>query len=360
MVMRIGFRVDAAKHIGIGHLQRCLTLAMYFKAKGHQCIFYCRDYGQGFDNLVSNADFQLEIIGQTTFESLPKSEKDWLGVSIEQDCQEFIEKLKEQTIDICIVDHYALDIHWERMMRNYVSSLVVIDDLARQHECDILFDQNFFPYYKQRYDLITPLTTIKLLGPQYCLLKKEFNLFRSLRAQEQINSNKILINFGGVGNFVLLEKVINVITHVDKYDYILITGMLEKDQFQYFESLVANNANIRIMQSSSKMAELMNSASFAIGACGSTVWERFCLGLNAALVQVADNQRVLLRYLAEEGLIDNLGDWNDLSEDRLFNFLNKLDVTSGFYHQRRIKIMELVDGLGVVRTCEKILELTNV
>lgn len=48
-----------------------------------------------------------------------------------------------------------------------------------------------------------------------------------------------------------------------------------------------------------------------------------------SLVQVADNQRVLLGYLAEEGLIDNLGDWNDLSEDRLFNFLNKLDVTSG-------------------------------
>lgn len=103
-----------------------------------------------------------------------------------------------------------------------------------------------------------------------------------MRAQEQINSNKILINFGGVGNFVLLERL-SMSLHVDKYDYILITGMLEKDQFQYFESLVANNANIRIMQSSSKMAELMNSASFAIGACGSTVWERFCLGLNAAL-----------------------------------------------------------------------------
>lgn len=358
--MRIGFRVDAAKHIGTGHLHRCLTLAYYLKAKGHECIFYCRDYGQGFYYLVLDAGFQLEILGQTKIGSLPKSEKDWLGVTIEQDSQEFIEKLNEKTINICIVDHYALDIYWERIIRKHVSKLVVIDDLAREHECDILLDQNFFPNYKQRYDFITPSTTIKLLGPEYCLLKKEFSYFRSSKNKEEINSNRILINFGGVGNFVLLQKVITVITHVDKYDYILITGMLEKDRFQYLESLVANKANIRIMQSSSKMAELMNSASFAIGACGSTVWERFCLGLNAALVQVADNQRVLLGYLAEEDLIDNLGDWNDLSEDQLFNFLNKLDITSTYYHQRRIKIMEHVDGLGAVRTCEKILELSNV
>ena len=74
MIMRIGFRVDAAKHIGTGHLQRCLTLANYLKAKGHQCIFYCRDYGQAFYNLVLNAGFQLEIIGQTTIGSLPKSD----------------------------------------------------------------------------------------------------------------------------------------------------------------------------------------------------------------------------------------------------------------------------------------------
>ncbi|MDO7385085.1 UDP-2,4-diacetamido-2,4,6-trideoxy-beta-L-altropyranose hydrolase [Acinetobacter baumannii] len=360
MIMRIGFRVDAAKHIGTGHLQRCLTLANYLKAKGHQCIFYCRDYGQAFYNLVLNAGFQLEIIGQTTIGSLPKSEKDWLGVSIEKDSEDFIEKIKEKTIDICIVDHYALNVNWERIIRKHVSKLIVIDDLAREHECEILLDQNFFPYYKQRYDLTTPLTTIKLLGPEYCLLKKEFSLFRSLRNQEQINSNKILINFGGVGNFTLLEKVISVINRVDKYDYILITGMLEKEQFQYLESLVTDKSNIKIMQSSSNMAELMNSSSFAIGACGSTVWERFCLGLNAALVQVADNQRILLGYLAEEDLIDNLGDCNDLTEDRLFEFLSKLDFTSVSYRQRRIKIMELVDGLGVVRTCEKILELSNV
>jgi UDP-2,4-diacetamido-2,4,6-trideoxy-beta-L-altropyranose hydrolase len=288
------------------------------------------------------------------------SEQNWLGVGVEQDSQEFIEKLKDKPIDICIVDHYALDIHWERIIRKYVSKLVVIDDLARTHECEILLDQNLFPSYKQRYDLTIPLTTVKLLGPQYCLLKKEFSLFRSMRGQEQVNTNKILINFGGVGNFELLQKVINVINSVDKYDYILITGVLEKEQFQYLENQVANKSNIKIMQTSSNMAELMSNASFAIGACGSTVWERFCLGLNAALVQVADNQRILLGYLAEEDLIDNLGDCNDLSEDQLFKFLSELDFTSIVYHQRRIKIMELVDGLGVVRTCDKILELSNV
>lgn len=56
---------------------------------------------------------------------------------------------------------------------------MVIDDLAdRQHDCDILIDQNYLSLYEQRYDHLVPVTTKKLLGPSFVLLRDEFSALR--------------------------------------------------------------------------------------------------------------------------------------------------------------------------------------
>ena len=51
---------------------------------------------------------------------------------------------------------------------------MVIDDLAnRHHDCDLLLDQNYIHNDKSYDDLIAS-KTIKLFGPNYALLRKEF------------------------------------------------------------------------------------------------------------------------------------------------------------------------------------------
>src|SRR6185295_9144327 len=62
----------------------------------------------------------------------------WLGASQQQDASASIHVLSGDTWDWLVVDHYALDARWERMMRTVTKHILVIDDLAdRTHDCDV-------------------------------------------------------------------------------------------------------------------------------------------------------------------------------------------------------------------------------
>jgi spore coat polysaccharide biosynthesis predicted glycosyltransferase SpsG len=49
------------------------------------------------------------------------------------------------------------------------------------------------------------------------------------------------------------------------------------------------------------MAELMRDADLALGAAGSTAWERCCMGLPTMQVALADNQRHIAKALTDHG-----------------------------------------------------------
>ena len=293
--MQIGFRVDTASHIGTGHLTRCLTLAKKLKSIGHECTFFSRMFDINVSERIAAIQCSFTILGNSAnIPILPtKSEKDWIGVSLEEDSQDFIKAISLSPIDICIVDHYSIDATWESHIRPLVSSLVVIDDLAnRRHNCDILIDQNYFPDYENRYLKLIPNDTLTLLGPKFILLRDEFIILRQKANLPDLNISKnarMLINFGGIGHFKLLKEVIAAITELPKFEYTLITGHLTPKEANKINGLQQSKTkNIHLLSSTTEMAKLMSNSQFALGASGSTVWERFTLGVNSALIEMAD------------------------------------------------------------------------
>lgn len=358
--MLIGFRVDAAKHIGTGHLQRCLTLAQCLIKHGHECFFFCRNFDPKYYADIERSDSSLVLIGSGQADS-SILDKNWLRVSVENDLSDFLCALKKSPIDICIVDHYFLDKEWESKVSKYIKKIVVIDDLAnREHDCDILIDQNYLPLYEQRYDDLVPKQTKKLLGPSFVLLREEFLKLRKEKQKPIFDAEEqILINFGGVGNYLLLSKVIEAINIFQKQSFYIVTGRLEPHQFLELERSVSY-PKVKIVETVSNMASLMSQSQYAIGACGSTVWERFCLGLNSGLVEMAENQAPLLNYLTKMNLIDNLGNVNFLTTDDILKLLQNLDLTDAKYSHRKTAIMSLIDGKGTQRVVEMILEVANV
>lgn len=75
------------------------------------------------------------------------------------------------------------------------------------------------------------------------------------------------------------------------------------------------------------MAELMSAADIAVGAGGSTTWERCFLGLPSIVVTLADNQVEAAQILSQHGASCNLGSHDNANPEKLaksiLNFVNK-------------------------------------
>lgn len=366
--MKIVFRVDASIQMGTGHVMRCLTLANALKNQGAECHFICREHPGNMIGLITQQGhhvYSLPYIG--TSQQLKQknhvvdlSHASWLGVTQDEDANLCVSIIKSLQPDWLILDHYALDIRWEQKLRPFCQRIMVIDDLAdRQHDCDILIDQNYLPFYEQRYDRLVPATTKKLLGPSFILLRDEFLKLREEKPQRTSTTEAhFLINFGGVGNYSLLSKVIEAINIFQKQSFYIVTGKLEVHQFLKLKKTISYS-KVKIVETAANMANLMSQSQYAIGACGSTVWERFCLGLNSGLVEMAENQIPLLSYLTKMNLIDNLGEFNSLTTDNILNLLETFDLTDAKYSHRKSEIMNLIDGKGTQRVVDMVLEVAN-
>ena len=81
-----------------------------------------------------------------------------------------------------------------------------------------------------------------------------------------------------------------------------------------------NNAGlhqVKLHISINNMHELMLKADLAIGAGGTTSWERCCLGLPTIVIELADNQKLIIEQLAKSGAILNVGKYGKFSLDSL-------------------------------------------
>ncbi|MGN0938043.1 MAG: glycosyltransferase [Selenomonas sp.] len=82
-------------------------------------------------------------------------------------------------------------------------------------------------------------------------------------------------------------------------------------------ALCDGHANLHLHVQAQNMAELMASADLALGAGGTTTWERCYLGLPALVTAIAENQFAVAADCGAAGLIRYLGTWTDVTEARL-------------------------------------------
>lgn len=316
----IVFRTDASLQIGTGHVMRCLTLADALKAEGVECHFICREHpgnlldyikGKGYSAYaisVMHAE-RAESRGASTLPSTELAQlahAHWLGASQQQDADECALILSELRPDWLIVDHYALDACWESVLQPHYQKLMVIDDLAdRPHTCDVLVDQTFG---RKADDYLpkVPAGCKVLCGSQYALLRPEFAALRqySLKRRETPQMYSLLVNMGGVDRNNATGKVLQALRHCDLPVSCSITVVmgtsapwlsgvrLQAEQMPW-------PTDIRV--GVSNMAQLMADSDLAIGAAGSTSWERCCLGLPTVMIVLADNQRQVAQGLERVG-----------------------------------------------------------
>lgn len=321
---KVFFRVDATYQMGTGHVMRCLTLAYDLQKNGVSVIFISRSMDCAIAQMIKGKKIELRMLPCTEpldIESVTEY-SGWLGVSQQIDAEQTVLSLKDyNNTDFLVVDHYAIDYRWEQVVANRVQKLVVIDDLAnRIHHCDLLIDQNYYRDPQQRYLGLLPSNCVQFIGPQYVLLRSEFRKVRRKMKIRDGSVSRILVFFGGTDPTGETEKTLKALAQivVKEIQVEVVVGASNPNK-ERIKIICNSNFNFHFHCQISNMAELMNEADLAIGAGGSTTWERCYLGLPSLTVVVARNQLQLTEEISSLGVTDYLGWYQDVSvEDYLY------------------------------------------
>lgn len=321
---RIVFRVDSSLQIGSGHLMRCLTLAEQLKEKA-EVIFISRDLKGNLNHLIVEKGYAIFILPKNLLEHGLRGYEKWLTVKVDVDAKQTKEVLQTMDVEFVIIDHYAIDETWEKIVRPYTRKIMVIDDLAnRKHDCDVLLDQNFYCDLERRYDGLVPDTCRLMLGPKYAILREEFQEARKNRRLRDGQISNIFIFFGGSDRGNETMKSLLAVKAMNRGDITVnvVVGTSNPHQ-DCIKEFCNQNSTMHFHRQICYMAKLMNEADLAIGAGGTTIWERCYLGLPAIVIAIAENQVQICKDCAAFGCIDYLGVSKDVDVDKIKNCIQK-------------------------------------
>lgn len=313
---RILFVCDAGPGVGGGHVMRCLTLAGALAAKGATCAFVRTPEAAGI--LARYAP------------DMPLADDD-------------------AAADLVVLDSYRMAPATEAAWRGRAARLAVIDDLARPHDADLVLDPSFG---REARDYSAPVV---LTGPRYALVRPAFAAARAAalaRRGEPVRRCLVSLGLTDVGG--ITGRVATALAHSGlALDGVVGAGAPSLPALQ----TLAADGRVTLHVDSDDMAGLVMRADVCVGAGGSSVWERACLGLPTVTLILADNQRDMAMKLDAAGVTLALdARWPGL-ERRLAEAVARLVSDDALRTGLSARSADLCDGLGADRAAEALLSL---
>jgi UDP-2,4-diacetamido-2,4,6-trideoxy-beta-L-altropyranose hydrolase len=334
---RILFIANAGAAVGGGHVMRSLTLARALAQHGADCVFLAAP---------AVADI-LDVFG-------PEMNREE-AVSLEPAA--IVHGAVGMPFDAVVFDHYGLARAEHEAIAAGRPSLV-IDDLAdRPLGGSIVLDAGPSRTEADYAGLADGARL--LLGPQFAPVRPEFAALREQAiARRGGPVGRILIALGLTDVGAITSRVVDRLRQRNgdvAFDVVLggnapsLAGLTR---------VAAHDPRVRLHVDAQNMAEITMNADVAVGAGGSTTWERCVLGLPSALVVLAENQRPAARALAERdaALVVDVAEDFDAALDRVSVRLTK---DAACRARLTAASLELCDGLGAERTASALLDVIS-
>jgi len=356
------FRTDASRTMGTGHAMRCLTLADALRTSGTTCRFLCRELDGHLIEVIRARGHAVATLPKPAAQPAPLGASGpphtaWLGVPWEQDAAESGAALQGERPDWLVIDHYALDRDWEAALRPHATHLFVIDDLAdRPHDCDLLLDQNL-GREPDDYRPLVPSGCPILAGTRFALLRPEFIAGRAagLARRGDARLEHILVSLGGVDASNMTGEVLEALGRVALPRATRITVLMGRtapwtDSVRRVASRLP--CPVTVLVGAENVAPILVDADLAIGAAGSSSWERCAVGLPTLILVLADNQRGAASALASEGAAIRV-DTGSRLDQQLSHALGHLQKHPQSLRNMAARAAALCDGAGAMRVVRR-------
>ena len=316
------FRCDASPALGAGHAMRCLATA---------------------ETLVW-ASWDVEFVSAAgTMETAPAIGR--AGIPVRPATPE-----KLSDANLVVFDHYGIDAAQEAQMAGDLAVRVAFDDApSRLHDVDIILDptpdRTAADYCQHVRD-----DTRVLAGVSYAQLRRPWRAHRAAalaRRKEVGRARRILISMGATdpGNATVKVLAALAAAHRDlEVDVVLGAGA---PHGRAVKAAVGERGRLHI--DPIDMPRLVAEADIAIGAAGSSCFERACLGLPSIIVVLADNQIDLAEAFARAGAARTVTDADLREPAALGRIIAALVEDDEGRSEMAIACAKLADGRGPLR-----------
>ena len=332
------FVADAGPEVGGGHVMRSLTLAQALAAEGALCRFAA---GPAATALL--ASFAPDMPKARVASSAP---------------QDLTQAVAGERFEAVVFDHYGLSASDHEAMAKGRPALV-IDDLAdRALAADLILDSGL-SRRAQDYDGLVPEGARLLLGPHYAPVRPGFAALReaALARRGAGPVERVLVSLGLTDVGGITSRLVDRLRpRIGGAALDVVLGA-EAPSLAGLKRIARHDPRLCLHVDSPDMAQLAGQADLAVGAAGSSAWERSVLGLPSLMVVLADNQRAAARALAERETA-LVADAQDPAFDDQFDRLFARLMRDGELRARLSQASaEVCDGLGAPRVAEAFLKL---
>lgn len=324
------FRADGNPTVGSGHVMRCLSLADGFLEIGQNAVFITAD--NYLQNVIRQRGYEC-IVLHTKYDRM------------ENELPVLLPILKRIQPHCVLMDSYFVTPDYMFAVKREVP-LVYMDDLnSFDYPADLVVNDTLYgdklPY---------PQNKTYLLGPEYALLRKEFQNVPKRETTEQVKN--ILLSTGGADpEHVALRCVQHLREQpYDNIIYHVIIGGMNQDVTE-IERLATEPNHIVLHRNVSDMRSLMLQCDVAISAAGTTLFELCACGVPTVTYVLADNQIMNAASFEEAGLMLNAGDIrkNGQFVKDIFGQLGILIQDQVLRKNMAERMQALVDGKGAIR-----------
>lgn len=269
-------RADAGPAIGVGHLSRCVALAEAAVARGWR-VFFAGEVG--------GAGWLADRLAAVEVPVLAPAELATQAASL--------------AADVVLVDHYGLG---ELPEVRSVARLVSMEDGSfGRRAADVVVDANLFRAVRP-----PDGSPVVLAGPRFAPLRADIAAARAARRARRAGAPRVVVVMGGGAAGPAVGAALTALrdTGVPMTVHAISASPVEvpSDPGQVFS----------VQPPTPTLPALFAEADLVVSAAGVTLLELCCVGVPAALVQLADNQAAGYRAAVDQGLAAGLGTVEDL------------------------------------------------
>jgi UDP-2,4-diacetamido-2,4,6-trideoxy-beta-L-altropyranose hydrolase len=319
---RVVFLPDYGPAVGGGHVMRSLTLAAALSERGARCAFAVEGSTAG----------RVEAFAISDVDIWPTDPDQW-----------------PETPAVAVLDNYAATADDERTLAARGVRVAALDDIGRAHDCDLVVDPAL-----GRTAADYPGRARVLAGPAYALVRPEFTRVQPDRHGGRVLMSLGLTDVGGITAYVLARLLL-----VEGWTAVDVVLGAAAESLDYVREVAAHDPRVSLEVDSRHMALLLSRADLAIGAGGSSVWERACLSLPTLLLVLADNQAALGDELAAAGaalvLDARAAGFDDVFDQALARLLTDAGLRASLGAASHV----LCDGQGAGRVADAVLALAS-